>query len=80
MTANPATTIDVRNVVRRERHGLLCKTFADLAPGDAYVRVNDHGPKPLFYQFQAELPGQFEWLSLQRGGKRWQVRTGTSTR
>jgi len=40
------------------------------------VLVNDHDPKPLFYQFQAEHTGQFTWEYLEQGPAVWQVRLG----
>ena len=49
------TELDVRDVVPRERHPLIFRTFDALAPGQGFVLVNDHDPKPLYYQFQAEV-------------------------
>lgn len=36
--------------------------------------MNDHDPKPLYYQFMAEHPGQVGWEYLERGPEVWQVR------
>ncbi|MEW6100403.1 MAG: DUF2249 domain-containing protein [Pseudomonadota bacterium] len=68
------TTVDVRTIVPRERHPLIFSTFAKLEPGHAMELVNDHDPKPLYYQFQAELPGAFGWDYLERGPEVWRVR------
>jgi len=38
------------------------------------VLVNDHDPKPLRYQFQAEHPGEFTWDYLESGPEAWRVR------
>ena len=76
MTANVTSTIDVRSVVPRERHPLIFNTFRNLAPGEAFLLVNDHDPKPLFYQFQAELGEPFNWDYLETGPEVWQVRIG----
>ena len=46
----------------------------NLAGGEAFLIVNDHDPKPLFYQFSAEYPGTFEWVYQQQGPEVWQVR------
>jgi uncharacterized protein (DUF2249 family) len=43
--------IDVRNMVPRERHPLIFKTFDELAKGQTFELINDHDPKPLYYQF-----------------------------
>jgi uncharacterized protein (DUF2249 family) len=48
----------------------------NLPPGQALLLTNDHDPKPLYYHFQAELPGQFTWDYLQNGPELWQVRIG----
>jgi uncharacterized protein (DUF2249 family) len=71
-TASP-TTVDVRNITPRERHPLIFSTFHKLPAGHAMQLVNDHDPKPLFYQFNAELPGQFGWDYLEQGPDTWRV-------
>ena len=35
--------------------------------------VNDHDPRPLYYQMQAELPGSFSWDYLEAGPDTWRV-------
>lgn len=50
--------LDVRAEPPARRHELILDTFARLAPGEGYVLVNDHDPKPLRYQFEAEHPGE----------------------
>ena len=66
--------VDVRAIVPRERHPLIFSTFRELAPGNYMELVNDHDPKPLFYQFQAELGGQFAWDYLEQGPEVFRVR------
>lgn len=68
--------LDVRNVVARQRHALIFDTFTGLAPGQAFVLINDHDPRPLYYQFQAEHTGQFSWDYLEQGPEVWRVRVG----
>jgi len=68
--------LDVRSVPPPQRHPLIFETFASLEPGQSFVLVNDHDPKPLFYQFQAERPGTFSWEYLERGPDVWRVRIG----
>jgi uncharacterized protein (DUF2249 family) len=76
MTANVTNTVDVRTIIPRERHPLIFNTFHNLAPGDAFLLVNDHDPKPLYYQFQAELSERFQWAYLESGPEVWKVRIG----
>ena len=68
--------LDVRDMIPRERHALIFNTFADLIPGEAFILVNDHDPRPLSYQFQAEHTGQFMWEYLEQGPEVWRVRVG----
>ncbi|HUH93088.1 MAG TPA: DUF2249 domain-containing protein [Casimicrobiaceae bacterium] len=67
--------LDVRKLIPRERHPLICRTFEALAPGQGFVLVNDHDPKPLYYQFQAEV-GQFDWQCLEQGPGTWRMWIG----
>jgi uncharacterized protein (DUF2249 family) len=71
-----AKTIDVRTIVPRDRHPLIFGTFHDLAPGESLLVVNDHDPKPLHHQFEARVPGRFEWEYLESGPEVWKVRIG----
>ncbi len=70
--------LDVRTVVPRERHRMIFETFMGLKPGSAFILVNDHDPRPLYYQFQAEHSGQFSWDYLEQGPEVWRVRIGRS--
>ena len=68
--------VDVRTEIPRVRHELIFETFATLTPGTAFVLVNDHDPKPLYYQLAAENAGEFSWDYLEEGPEVWQVRIG----
>lgn len=70
------TVVDVRRIAPRDRHPLIFNTFEALARGEGFVLVNDHDPKPLFYQFQAERTGQFTWDYLKQGPNEWRVQIG----
>ena len=71
-------TLDVRTIAPRERHPLIFATFDALGSGEALLLVNDHDPKPLYYQFSAERQGQFSWEYLEQGPETWRVRVGKS--
>lgn len=72
----PETVLDVRQVPPPQRHPLIFETFAGLQPGESFILANDHDPKPLYYQFQAERAGQFTWEYLEQGPQAWRVRIG----
>lgn len=55
------TVIDVRQIVPRMRHPILFGVFDLLDPGEAFVLVNDHDPRPLHYQFGARWGDGFTW-------------------
>ena len=59
--------LDATTLPPAVRHPRILETFDALAPGEAFVLSNDHYPKPLLYQFQAERENQFDWSVLQAG-------------
>lgn len=69
-------TLDVRKIAPQNRHALIFSTFEALKPGQVFVLLNDHDPKPLFYQFQAERSGEFSWDYDESGPQVWKVRIG----
>jgi uncharacterized protein (DUF2249 family) len=73
MTEN---TLDVRVIPPYQKHPTIFGKYEALAVGESFTLVNDHDPKPLYYQFAAELPDKFEWEYLERGPEVWRVRIG----
>lgn len=69
-------SIDVRTIQPRERHPKIFAMANALAVGASFVIVNDHDPRPLHYQLQAEYPGQFSWNYLEAGPTVWRVQLG----
>lgn len=76
----PDRVIDIRPETPKRRHEIIFDTFDALPPGSAYVIVNDHDPKPLWYQFAAEHAGEFTWDPLEEGPEVWRVRIGRVAR
>ncbi|WP_308258918.1 DUF2249 domain-containing protein [Pseudonocardia sp. H11422] len=68
--------LDVREIPHGRRHPRIFGIYARLAPGESFVLVNNHDPKPLRREFQATYPDQFGWDYLEAGPDRWQVRIG----
>jgi uncharacterized protein (DUF2249 family) len=48
-------TVDVRDLPPAERHSTIREAFEEVERGEALTLVNDHDPKPLFYEFRAEV-------------------------
>ncbi len=68
--------IDVRSLVPAKRHEKIFQLVDELVPGESFVLVNDHDPKPLYYQLEAEDPRQFTWSYVERGPTVWRVEIG----
>jgi uncharacterized protein (DUF2249 family) len=66
--------MDVRPIPSSIKHGLILKTWAELAVGDYFILLNDHDPVPLYYQFAAQWPGAFEWKHLVKGPEEFRVK------
>ena len=75
-SASAASEIDVRSLVPAQRHAKIFELVGQLTPGGSFVLVNDHDPKPLYYQLEAEHPQQFSWTYLERGPQVWRVEIG----
>ncbi|WIJ26982.1 DUF2249 domain-containing protein [Devosia sp. RR2S18] len=71
---NADPIIDVRTIAPRMRHATIFMTFEALPDGEAFVIVNDHDPVPLWYQFNTQYSGKFEWIYEHHGPELWQVR------
>jgi len=48
--------LDVRSIPPNERHDRIHDAFAALEPGESLTIINDHDPKPLYYELSAEVP------------------------
>ncbi|MDN5929518.1 MAG: DUF2249 domain-containing protein [Pseudonocardia sp.] len=68
--------LDVREIPHGRRHPRIFGVYSRLEPGQSFVLVNNHDPKPLRREFQATYPDQFGWDYLEAGPDRWQVRIG----
>jgi uncharacterized protein (DUF2249 family) len=65
--------LDLRPIMPFERHQKIFQMWDALKPGETLKIINDHDPKPLRYQFEAEYKGKFEWEYEQDGPKDWMV-------
>ena len=63
--------MDLRNLPPFERHSKIWAMWNGLKEGETLRIINDHEPRPLYYQFEAEPKGQFEWSYEQQGPKNW---------
>ena len=54
MDEKNTVTIDVRQIPPPQRHPTVFQTFDSLTVGQSFTLINDHDPKPLYYQFLHE--------------------------
>lgn len=48
-------TLDLREVPPPERHPKVFDAFEALESGEALTLINDHEPRPLYYEMDAEV-------------------------
>lgn len=70
----PVKTLDLRPLPPPERHQRIFRMWGELRAGETLRIINDHDPKPLHYQFEAEHNGKFAWDYELRGPEDWIVR------
>lgn len=68
--------LDVRALAPAQRHETIFASYGALSPGAGFILVNDHDPKPLRYQFEAEHADEFTWNVIEAGPEVWRVRIG----
>ena len=71
-----ASIVDVRELPPVQRHQKIFQLVNELAVGGSFILVNDHDPKPLYYQLEAEYPKQFSWTYIDSGPEVWRVEIG----
>ncbi len=67
-------TLDLRPMPPFERHEKIFQIWDTLTPGETLKIINDHDPRPLHYQFEAEQKGKYEWGYEQEGPQDWVVK------
>ncbi|MGD9900555.1 MAG: iron-sulfur cluster repair di-iron protein [Calditrichaceae bacterium] len=65
--------LDARLLEPKVKHQTIFQKFDALAVGESFILVNDHDPKPLYYQFVGMRQGQFSWNYVMQGPEVWQV-------
>ncbi|MGZ3880434.1 MAG: iron-sulfur cluster repair di-iron protein [Flavisolibacter sp.] len=55
------------------KHPTIFRKFDSLEEGASFIIVNDHDPKPLYYQLLAERGSIFTWEYLEQGPEVWKV-------
>jgi uncharacterized protein (DUF2249 family)/quercetin dioxygenase-like cupin family protein len=73
------TELDVRQLRKPDKHPTIFATYAALEVGESFVLVNNHDPKHLRAEFDADFPGSYSWEYLEKGPEAWRIRIGKLT-
>lgn len=57
----------------RVKHPTIFQRYDDLAEGETLTILNDHDPKPLYYQLLGERGNVFTWEYLEEGPQWWKI-------
>jgi uncharacterized protein (DUF2249 family) len=71
--------LDVRQLRKPDKHPTIFATYAALALGESFVLVNNHDPKHLRDEFDADLPGSYGWEYVEKGPQVWRIRISKLT-
>jgi len=71
---NDIKDLDLRDMPPFERHLKIFEKWDSLKEGQTLRITNDHDPKPLHYQFEAEYNSKYEWEYEKQGPKDWIVK------
>lgn len=63
----------VSEIEPRKKHQTVFDRFDELVSGETLIIHNDHDPKPLFYELQAQRGNIFQWAYLENGPEVWKI-------
>jgi uncharacterized protein (DUF2249 family)/quercetin dioxygenase-like cupin family protein len=67
-------TLDLRTVRKPDRHPMVFAAYRSLTAGESLTLINDHDPRHLRDEFDADHAGTFDWTYLSRERGDWQIR------
>lgn len=71
---NTTDSLFIPGLPPAEKHPAVFQRFDALKNGDSFLLINDHDPRPLYYQMIAERGRTFQWESIEEGPRVWRVR------
>ncbi|OBF80228.1 hypothetical protein A5791_08825 [Mycobacterium sp. 852002-51163_SCH5372311] len=66
--------LDVRQLRKPDKHPTIFATYSALPVGESFVLVNNHDPRHLRDEFDADHPGSYGWEYLDKGPEVWRIR------
>lgn len=72
MSAIPVLNVTILSP--QEKHATIFRHFDALNEGEAFLILNNHNPKPLYYQLVGERGNVFTWEYLEEGPEWWRIK------
>ena len=72
--AHHENILNVTLIEPRLKHPVIFSRFDELQPGESLVLMNDHDPRPLYYQLQHTMGDIFTWEYLQQGPELYKIK------
>lgn len=66
--------LDVRPLRKTDKHPAIFAAYSGLPVGNSFVLVNNHDPKHLHQEFEADHSGSYGWEYLEKGPTVWRIR------
>lgn len=73
------TELDVRPLRKPDKHPTIFSSYDGLPVGGSFVLVNNHDPKHLRDEFEADFAGSYGWEYIERGPSVWRIRISKLT-
>ena len=71
--------LDVRQLRKPDKHPTIFAVYTDLPVWGSFVLVNNHDPKHLHEEFEADHAGSYGWEYLEKGPTVWRIRISKLT-
>jgi regulator of cell morphogenesis and NO signaling len=68
--------LDVTQLAPRDKHPTIHQRLAQLLDGETLRIYNDHDPRPLKFEIEADFPGVYSWNYVDKGPDVWRVDIG----
>ncbi len=72
-TTSLSQELDVTVIAPRDKHPTIHRRLDALAVGESLVILNDHDPRPLRFEIEADHPGKHGWKYIEQGPETWRV-------
>ncbi|MGH3401426.1 MAG: DUF2249 domain-containing protein [Streptosporangiaceae bacterium] len=73
-SATTEQELDVRPLRKPDKHPAIFAAYQDLPTGGSFILINDHDPRHLREEFEADHGGSFGWEYLTRDIRNWRIR------